>query len=312
MLTIHRHGNDCLGRIRPLRAWAFAGASLFGLLAVAPAQAGQVLLDSYNGNSAIPDSQRNQSGPGFVQSEASTSAFYGQASSYEFLGGIGVSAFAASRGLNMQARAFASFGQNMTADCGAVSTCTMTFTVLADGTTSANGNANSNNPGAFGTSQSAYNFNWSLNNSSAGVSAGNSATVDQRSQDDGRHTLDITGNPFSTVHNLLVHTGDRLSLFLQAGAGAFTDNNGNGDASAATDFSHTLRWGGVLSLTDLDGAPLDLDLARLLGDDGFNYINAAGPNPYTTPASNGVPEPASWALALGGLALLGRRRAASR
>jgi hypothetical protein len=141
----------------------------------------------------------------------------------------------------MQAQAFASFSQGMTADCGAASTCLMTFTVLADGTTSASGNPASNNPNRTGSAQSSYNFNWSLS-SSAGVNVGNSAVVDERVEDGGLHTLNITGNPFSTVHNLLVHTGGRLSLFLQAGAGAFTDNAADGDTSAATDFSHTLRW----------------------------------------------------------------------
>jgi hypothetical protein len=60
----------------------------------------------------------------------------------------------------------------------------------------------------------------------------------------------------------------------------------------------------VLGVTDLVGGTLDLSRARLLGGDGFNDINAAGPNPFTTPSGNGVPEPASALLALAGLGLM--------
>ncbi|MBL0089615.1 MAG: hypothetical protein IPP44_24260 [Ideonella sp.] len=239
-----------------------------------------------------------------MQSEVSTGAFYGLASAYEFLGGIGVFASASSRALNMQAQAFASQSAVMTAHCGALSDCLMTISMLADGTTSAQGRAATTNPAVFGTSQAGYNFNWTLSGGAVNLAGG--ATVDERSLDDGRHTLDITGNPFSTVHTIRVHEGDQLRLFMQGAAGAFTDNNGDGGASAVADFAHTLRWGGVQGVTDLLGASIDLSQVQLLGDDGFNYVQAAGPNPFTS--GHSVPVPASGALVLAGLGLLHRQR----
>lgn len=293
---------------RPRALAALACLAVAG--AAGPAVAGQAMLFSYNGGGAIPPGQTNQSGPGFVTVLASSSAFFGQANAYEFLGGVGVSAFATSRGLNMQAQAFAGYSQSMTVVCpladaagDLLAGCILPISIVADGQTSASGNPDSGNPKVFGSAQASYNFRWTI--SGPGIHHEGSAVVDQRSLDNGTHTLDITGNPLGGVREVVVNNGDRISFTLQAGAGAFTDNLGDGTASAVADFSHTLRWGGVSGATGANGAALAPGSVQLLGDDGFDYMNAAPPNPFTSP----VPEPATALLwALGGALWLLRRR----
>lgn len=298
--------------LSPVPARALTALACLALAGAAgPAAAGRAMLFSYNGGGFIPPDQTNQVGTGRTTVQASTSAFFGQANAYEFLGGIGVSAFATSRGLNMQAQAFASFSQSMTAVCplddaagDLLAGCILPISIVADGQTSASGNPNSNNPTVFGTAQASYNFRWTI--SGRGINIEGSAVVDQRSLDNGTHTLDITGNPLGGVHEVVVNNGERITITLQAGAGAFTDNNGDGMASAVADFSHTLRWGGVQGARGVNGQVLAAGAVQLLGDDGFDYMNAAPPNPFTSP----VPEPATALLwTLGGALWLLRRRA---
>jgi len=67
-------------------------------------------------------------------------------------------------------------------------------------------------------------------------------------------------------------------------------------AEQTADFSHTLLWGGISSVTDVNGNPVALNSA--LGQTGFNYLNAAV-----------VPIPAAaWLFGSGLLGLIGMAR----
>jgi hypothetical protein len=163
--------------------------------------------------------------------------------------------------------------------------CILPIGIVADGQASASGHPGSGNPTVLGTAQASYNFRWTI--SGPGIHHEGPAVVDQRSLDNGTHTLDITRNPLVGVREVVV-------------------NNGDGMASAAADFSHTLRWGGVQGARGVNGQPLAAGSVQLLGGDGFDDINAAPPNPFTSP----VPEPATALLwALGGVIWLLRRPA---
>jgi hypothetical protein len=83
---------------------------------------------------------------------------------------------------------------------------------------------------------------------------------------------------------------------------SFVFRNSAGDLFASAtivgDYSDSLAWGGITSITD--GAGNLITNYTALGDDGFNYRNAF---------AAAVPEPASFILLLsGGLAVLARRR----
>ena len=80
--------------------------------------------------------------------------------------------------------------------------------------------------------------------------------------------------------------------------------NGSGSGSAVADFSHTARWGGLQSVVTTGGEDVT-QLATITSGSGFDYV--------TAPAIAGVPEPATWALMIGGFGMAGsvlrRRRA---
>ena len=298
--------------MKPLSTTCLRWGILACMAAAGPAVAGQASLFSYNGNGSIPPGQTNQFGNGYVTVEASNPGFYGQANAYEFLGGVGASAFATSRFLNMQAFSRASFIQTLTVECAdsggfIVLGCFLPITIVADGTTSVSGNPASNNPTLFGSATAKYSFNWAIGGTRSGQGASGFGEVDERINTDGTRSLTIQGNPSTTVTEILVFHGDRISLSMSAGVFVSADNIGDGGASAAADFSHTLRWGGVSGATSGNGLPLAPGQVRLLGGDGFDYMNAAPPNPFTTP----VPEASTWAMLVTGLGLLGflaRRR----
>lgn len=89
-----------------------------------------------------------------------------------------------------------------------------------------------------------------------------------------------------------VYTGDNTGSF--SGSGAMT-----------TDATHSMYWDGITSVRDADG--------RIVG--AFTALNAVGIDYARSLAV--VPEPGTWALMLGGLALMGavalrRRRARGR
>jgi hypothetical protein len=77
-------------------------------------------------------------------------------------------------------------------------------------------------------------------------------------------------------------------------------NHQAGSAIAIADFSHTLSWGGITSVTDADTG-LPITDYRLTSASGFDYTHPfAGPAPE--PAS--VPEPSGMALLASCLALM--------
>ena len=85
------------------------------------------------------------------------------------------------------------------------------------------------------------------------------------------------------------------SVFRNSAANLF------GSSEILGNYSNSLSWGGITSVTDSAGNLISDFTA--LGDDGFNYRNAFAPT------ATEVPEPASFVLLLsGGLATLARRR----
>ena len=71
----------------------------------------------------------------------------------------------------------------------------------------------------------------------------------------------------------------------------------NSSSSIVGNYSNSLSWGGITTVTDEDGNPITDFTA--LGEDGFNYRNAF---------ASTVPEPASLVLLLSGGVALGARR----
>jgi hypothetical protein len=273
------------------------------LLASPPAMAGNANLYSYNGGGQLA----NETAPRFVDVSIGNANFRGQASGHEFTGGVGVYAFAGSNRLNMQAQASAGYSTVITVSCpveGMDRLCAFDVPMLVSGLASANGECNEF--GACVAAEAGYGFRWSLS-TSLGLYGGG-GEVHAYFRDNGQHDTVYVGDPFTSYQKLYLLDGDRVTLSLSAFAGAFSDAWGGGDnwltGSASADFQHTLRWGGVTAAYDSSGSALDMSGVHLYGDDGFDYMNAAPPNPFTTP----VPEAGSWALMLAGLVWLAAQR----
>ena len=84
-----------------------------------------------------------------------------------------------------------------------------------------------------------------------------------------------------------------LTLSSQVSVGSETTDGGDvaGSASSSADYSHTLDWGGISSVVDANGDPItDWTVTSA---SGFDYAL-----PYA------VPEPSTWGIMIGGLALL--------
>jgi hypothetical protein len=265
-----------------------------------PALAARGTLYSYNGGGNIAD----QSAPGFVSVDSSNSARYGRASGSEFTGGVGVFTSASSSGQNMQAQASAGYSTTMTVSCPLSDLedliCAFDIPMIVSGSVSASGACI---PGSFCISAEAgYLFSWRVGTSYGTVSGG--GEVHQYFRDNGTQEQVIVGDPFTSYRRIFVDNGGTVTLSMQASAGAFSDSNGIYGSQAVADFEHTLRWGGVSAAYSSSGRLLDLGQVHLFGADGFDYVNAAPPNPFTSQ----VPEPANWALMAGGIAWLVVRR----
>ncbi|WP_458232679.1 PEP-CTERM sorting domain-containing protein [Roseateles sp. P5_E8] len=93
----------------------------------------------------------------------------------------------------------------------------------------------------------------------------------------------VTPGPAGTTFN--------LSMLAEASAGVQRGNDGS--QSALADFGNTLEWMGLARVTLQDGSPY-LGTLSITSDSGFDYGRAV----------SAVPEPESYALMLGGLALV--------
>ena len=279
------------------------------LLCAAPAWAASANLYSYNGGGQLA----NETATGFVSVSKSNSLLSGRASGSEYTGGVGVFASAISGKQNMQAQASAGYSTTMTVSCPLTDleslTCAFDIPMLVSGSAVAGGQCNSD--GACVPGEAGYIFRWSVCAPNGTVAGG--GEVHDYFDDRGRRSHVIVGDPFTSHQRIFVDNGATISLSMQASAGAFSDAWGNDDngwitSNGAADFEHTLRWGGVTAAFSSTGRALDLSQVQLLGADGFDYVNAAPPNPFTT----AVPEPGTWALMLGGLGLgAGLRRGRS-
>jgi hypothetical protein len=259
-------------------------------------------------------------GAGFATAEKSSSLGFAQANGYEFRGGIGVSAFAAGSGSGTAtaiARSSAGLSDSFRVrDTSGLFNLSDTVFVLdipirATGSVSSSGAAFPPNPAFFSVAGAFYDYAWTLGQFS-GSGAANSGRGSR-----GEVFETSSGSPVELV-SLLVRSGELVNLSFSANALANVTAFPGAPASATADFGHTLRWGGVTGITARDGSGNTIDLpdgfALSMSSDmsGFDYWNAAGPNPFTT--TGGVPEPASWAMMLLGFFGMGgvvrsRRRA---
>lgn len=321
MLPIFRQGPTSLAAIiktSPSTSWRGATrglratrlnrhvlACMMLFAAASPASAGTVSLFSFNGGV-----NQTQNAPGLATLTFSDSRMFGQANAYEFTAGVGASSFATGRSRRMAAQATASYTSvfrttNLEPAPGELGRF-VEFDIRIDGTASASGQPSPTNPSVFGSSQATYSARWSLSVVGVGgaISGGGQFTVSFL--DNGTTTTSVVGNPTSTTQRLYLTPGDVVTLSLTASTGAFTDPAGFfegdfGPATAAADFSQTLAWGGVRNTYSSSGVPLGLGQLSLLGDDGFDYVNPAGPNPY-------VPAPGTASVAAVAVLALGRRR----
>jgi hypothetical protein len=147
-------------------------------------------------------------------------------------------------------------------------------------------------------------FDWQL----AGMQGGPVSGGGQKSRNNDDPVVGSIDNQSATV---VVKPGAALELKLHMDLGAQASLAGaiDHDASGAmADFTHTLRWMGVTSLQAFDAGGQEITLAEggrfsIFGSSGHDFWDAA---PVVTLTL--VPEPGTWALMLGGLALLGRRQ----
>jgi hypothetical protein len=111
------------------------------------------------------------------------------------------------------------------------------------------------------------------------------------------------GEPFQFAAQVVFGQQNSVRFLTSVNAGADVDNSGSAFSSA--DFSSTVYWGGIESLTLLDGTPVTN--FTLFATSGFDYT--VGHQVEGPPV--GVPEPPVLALLLiggAGLARLGHRR----
>lgn len=238
------------------------------------------------------------------------------ARAYEFKAGVGVSAHATAgirvvdgvtveRGFT-SASARASFSDSFqvaldhVADIGGATSFELTVPIKADGTVDIGYTFNRHPlspPNVTDNVYAQYTYEWSVGGRFGQGWYGRSKNAFR----DEILTDTVRGDS-SAVFRVSLGQQVSLSLSVYAVASAIASF---GTATADVDFDHTLSWGGVSGITGYDdaGTPVVLPdgfrLSLLSNETGFDYMNAAGPNPYTT---SPVPEPASWALMLAGCA----------
>lgn len=275
------------------------------------------------GVSGAPGGNATMTAPGFATAEQSFSGGFAQANAYEFKAGIGASAFAAATGAaafrTVIARASASLVDSfLIPDTEFLDEVPggyflLNFRIRADGSTSSSSTLLPSNPAFQSQTASKYTYSWTT-----GAVSGSGHHQSDKLLNAARPPIEIHEDSFKGG-TLLVRGGEvvhtRFTAFVEAGAFSLPDAPGN----AATDFSHTLAWGGITGISAFDGAgnalalPDGFRLSLLSSTSGFNYWNAAGRNPFT---SGAVPEPATWAMMIlgfgaAGTVLRARRRQAS-
>ncbi len=267
--------------------------------------------------------------PGFATAESGGQVYWAvsdaEGNGYEFLGGVGASAFASvkggstasSRGQGLFVDSFrVSLGQ--VADVGNATSFLLTVPIVANGTADVDWTEFPNTPNFTGHGSAQYTYSWSV--------AGQSGSgFYNKAKHPSKTEVTITETSVGGLNpSFMVSLGQTVDLRLSAEAFAIASGAGNMSAgtfnsfSGAADFGHTLRWGGVSSITGFDSAgqevalPTGFKLALVSEQTGFDYTDAAGPNPYTT---SPVPEPSGWVLMVAGFAVIGsvvRRRGLAR
>ncbi|MEW5683589.1 MAG: PEPxxWA-CTERM sorting domain-containing protein [Pseudomonadota bacterium] len=130
--------------------------------------------------------------------------------------------------------------------------------------------------------------------------------ADQRVRDFEGYEFDLNSSGWVLYPLETYKMSQRLDVKARL-APTFNGQFRNANAVASSNFGNTVYWGGIASLTLMDGTPIEnwsLDIS-----DGIDWTSAS---PRGTAA---VPEPASWALAILGFAIAGsglRRRPAPR
>lgn len=255
--------------------------------------------------------------PGFATAKFNHQSGFAEGNGYEFRGGVGASAFASVTGgggpdkvASTSARGSASFSDSFrvtlgqVADVGSATSFLLTVPILAHGSARFDWQPLPARPDLTSFGGAYYKYSWSVANASGKGEAGESKFVNRPEEVWDRNTGGLTAS-------FMVSLGQVVSLNLYAEASVQAWVYGTAGSSGAADFGHTLRWGGLSSITGFDSAgqqialPTGFQLALLSDTTGFDYSQAAGPNPYT---SAPVPEPASWALMAAGLGLLAWRR----
>jgi PEP-CTERM motif len=243
---------------------------------------------------------------------------YAEGNAYEFVGGVGASAFASTKGIIGAASQAGAYGKaffsdsfrvtlEQVADVGDATSFLLTVPIITSGTATINWQPSSFNPSLSSSGQAGYEYNWSVLNASG---SGRYRISKPGSRPE---TIIDTTNGSNTAE-IRVTLGQVVPLRLYASADILVGAFAGTGASGAADFGHTLRWGGVSSISAFNSAgqsvalPENFNLSLVSDTTGFDYRNAAGPNPFTTTP---VPEPETYAMLLAGLGLVGaiaRRR----
>ena len=247
---------------------------------------------------------------------------YAEANAYEFLGGVGASAFASTKALpdaayKVGAFAKASFSDSFrvslgqVVDVGDATSFLLTVPIIADGTAALNWQPFPANPSFSSYGGAGYEYTWGVHNIS-----GSGRYHISKSPNRPEVVSDTSTGGTSAVFRVTL--GQVVPIYLYAKADVLAVPLGSTGISGAADFGHTLRWGGVTSINGFNSSgqsvalPTDFSLSLVSDTTGFDYRNAAGPNPFTTTP---VPEPETYAMLLAGLGLMGtvaRRRNANK